>query len=139
MEERVMQLGLQTQLVVSSFDGEETILLRYDDSIPDYVYMYQLQSVFELSDELAEHIINVLREAGIAYVVTRPQQEAESLINDARTTAQMFGFPLLFSTERELCGENDDLLHVLHRSVVSSFALCFVWCVMLCLSVLRAP
>jgi ATP-dependent Clp protease adapter protein ClpS len=138
MEERVLQLDLQSQLAVNSFGGEETILLRYDDCTPDYHYMYQLQSVFELSDELAEHIILVAREAGAAYVVTRPRQEAERLINDARATAQMFGLPSFLGLEQELCRCEKDSQNATLKSIMSSLVLCFMWFFMLCLSVLRA-
>jgi ATP-dependent Clp protease adaptor protein ClpS len=58
-----------------------------------------LMAVFDLSQELAEHITYVAHTRGVARVVSCPRQEAERLTRKGHALAQLNGFPLAFSLE----------------------------------------
>ena len=75
------------------------VLIHNDDVTPyDYVIAL-LMAIFQLSDELAEHIAWVAHTHGTARVVTRPRREAERLVQQAHTAARLDGYPLTFSLE----------------------------------------
>jgi len=75
------------------------VLIHNDDVTPyDYVIAL-LMAIFELSDELAEHIAWVAHTRGTARVVTRPRREAEQLVQQAHAAARLDGYPLTFSLE----------------------------------------
>lgn len=82
---------------------ETTVLIHSDGVTPLYFVVLALQTVFDLSYELAEHITWVAQIAGTAPVLTRPRHEAERLVDAAHAAARLDGFPLTFSLDREYC------------------------------------
>ena len=75
------------------------VLIHNDDVTPyDYVIAL-LMAIFQLSDELAEHIAWVAHNHGTARVVTRPRAEAERLMHQAHAAARLDGYPLASSLE----------------------------------------
>ena len=76
------------------------VLIHNDDKTPfDYV-IHTLESVFMLSEEIADHIALTAHEHGAAVVVIRRRVEAEALARVARGRAQAEGYPLAFTLEK---------------------------------------
>ena len=95
------QTNVETGQTSLSIEVEATILVHRDDATPHEFLAMLLQTVFELSRELADHIVSVIGTHGSARVVTRPRSEAEQLANRARALALLNGFPLMISLEQD--------------------------------------
>ena len=77
-------------------------VLIHNDEVTTFEYViYILNSLFLLSDELAEHIAWTAHNKGTAIVVVRPRSEAETLAKAASNRARIDGFPLTFSVEEQ--------------------------------------
>ena len=94
-------------LVAPSVVDEEELRLEpryrviiHNDDVTTFEYVnYILNTVFLLSDEIADHIAWTTHEEGCAVVVVRPRPEAENLARTANRVARADGFPLTFTTE----------------------------------------
>jgi len=100
MIEILLQYDVQERTIESATD-EATVLIHDDGVTPSHYVILVLQTTFELSDELAEHIAWVAQAPGTAPVVTRPRSEARRLVHQAHVTARLYGAPLTFSLEQE--------------------------------------
>ncbi len=76
------------------------VLIHNDDETPFGYVFYTLNSVFMLSDELAEHIATTAHSSGTAIVAIRPRQEAEMLMRVALGRAKNDGYPLQFTMRK---------------------------------------
>jgi ATP-dependent Clp protease adapter protein ClpS len=100
MTEILLQFDVRERTIESAAD--EATVLVHDDGLTSLHHMILvLQTTFELSDELAEHIAWVAQATGTAPVVTRPRPEAMRLMHHAHVTARLYGAPLTFSLEQE--------------------------------------
>jgi ATP-dependent Clp protease adaptor protein ClpS len=82
-------------------DGSRKVLIHNDEETPfDYV-IDTLNSIFMLSDEIAEHVAWTAHTYGTAVVVVRPRPEAEKLVKAAHSRAKFNGFPLTFTLQEE--------------------------------------
>ena len=77
------------------------VLIHNDDKTPFEYVIRTLESVFMLSEEIADHIAWTAHDLGAAVVVIRPRAEAESLARVARGRAQADGYPLQFTIEKD--------------------------------------
>ena len=100
MTENLIQSDVKNGQTPVSAEVQATILIHGDDTIPYELLVLLLQTVFELSQELAEHIASITATQGSARVVTRSRSEAEELTNMARAAALLNGFPLMLSLEQ---------------------------------------
>jgi ATP-dependent Clp protease adapter protein ClpS len=100
MLNNLAQTNVKSGQTSLSVEVEATILIHSDDATPYEFLAMLLQTVFELSRELADHIVSVIGTHGSARVVTRPRSEAEILANRARAVALLNGFPLIISLEQ---------------------------------------
>jgi ATP-dependent Clp protease adapter protein ClpS len=100
MAEILTPLVAEKEPIAAPGGDKVTVLVHADNATPDDYVILVLRTFFELSDELAEHIIWVAHAAGIAPVVTRPRYEAASLVHQADAYARLDGFPLTFSLEK---------------------------------------
>jgi len=72
----------------------------HNDDVTTFDYVIRiLEEIFELSEELAEHIAWTAHEKGLAIVIVRPRPEAERLVKVAHARARLDGFPLTFTIE----------------------------------------
>jgi len=101
MAKNLIQSDVKNGQTSVSAEVEATILIHCDGTPPYKFLTLLLQTVFELSQELAEHIASVASTQGSARVVTRSLSEAERLANVARAAALLNGFPLLISLEQD--------------------------------------
>ncbi len=135
MAEDVVRFDVKRQRVAESRECEATVLIHYDGVTPDQHVTLQLQEIFGLSDELAEHIAWVARTTGFARVVTRPRDEAERLVSKVHAAAQLRGFPVTFSLEKDVCIPKRDSRKAVIRFAVSSIILLFALLLALCVAV----
>lgn len=77
------------------------VLIHNDDVTPYNYVIRVLEEIFQLSEELAEHVAWTAHHEEVAVVVVRPRPEAEKLIKVARAKARGDGYPLTFSLERD--------------------------------------
>lgn len=78
------------------------LILIHNDEVTPYEYVLRvLETIFLLSDELAEHIAWTAHSDGVAVVMVRPRNEAKRLIVVAHSKARADGYPLTFSMEPE--------------------------------------
>jgi len=77
------------------------VLIHNDEKTPFEYVIQTLESVFMLSEEIADHIAWTAHDRGTAVVVIRPRLEAEALARVARGRAQTDGYPLQFTLEKE--------------------------------------
>ncbi len=76
------------------------LVLIHNDNVTPYDFVIGvLMAVFDLSQELAEHITYVAHTRGVARVVSRPRKVAERLVRQGHALAQLNSFPLTFSLE----------------------------------------
>ncbi len=75
------------------------VLIHNDDVTPFDFVIGVLMAVFDLSQELADHIAYVAHTRGVARVVSRPRQVAERLARKGHALARLNDFPLTFSLE----------------------------------------
>ncbi len=77
------------------------VMIHNDDVTPMDFVMMILFTLFNLSEELAEHIMWEAHTKGLALVVTLARPEAQRLVTKAHTIARKAGFPLTFTVESE--------------------------------------
>lgn len=82
---------------ITAPEGPWQVLIHNDDETPFGYVIYTLNSVFMLSDELAEHVASTAHASGTAVVAVRPRHEAEVLMRVALGRAKQDGYPLHFS------------------------------------------
>jgi ATP-dependent Clp protease adaptor protein ClpS len=76
------------------------LVLIHNDNVTPYDFVIGvLMAIFDLSQELAEHITYVAHTRGVARVVSCSRREAERLLRKGHALAQLNGFPLTFSLE----------------------------------------
>lgn len=88
-----------TQRVSAETEPLYVVLVHNDDVTPFDFVISVLVVIFDLSEELADHIAGEAHHRGVAPVITRPRGEALALIDKAHTIARTNGFPLTFSAE----------------------------------------
>lgn len=81
--------------------GETRVLVHNDDETPYEFVIDILNSIFMLSEEMAEHVAWTAHTRGTAVVVVRPRPEAEKLVKAAHTRAKLNRHPLTFSLEAD--------------------------------------
>ena len=77
------------------------VLIHNDDVTPMDFVMMILFTLFNLSEELAEHIMWEAHTKGLALVVTLARPEAQRLVTKAHSIARKAGLPLTFTVETE--------------------------------------
>jgi len=77
------------------------VIIHNDDVTPMDFVMMILFTLFNLSEELAEHIMLEAHTKGLALVVTLARPEAQRLVTKAHTIARKAGYPLTFTVESE--------------------------------------
>lgn len=119
--EHLVWSAVRIDAATESAEDEATIYLYHDDVTPDYYVILVLQTVFQLSHELAEHITWVAHEMGTAAVLTRPRREAERLVNEANMAVELDGFPLTFGLElqEQACDVEESSPRFVHQIVLS--------------------
>lgn len=121
------QTNVETGQTSLSVEGEATILIHHDDATPYEFLAMLLQTVFELSRELADHLVSVIYTHGSARVVTRPRGEAEQLANRARAVALLNGFPLMVSLEQNSHTSRREWRRtIIHGSLCALLLLCAI-------------
>ena len=81
--------------------GEFASVILHNDEVTPYDFVIDtLNSLFMLSEEIAEHIAYTAHSKGVAVVVVRPRGEAEKLVKVGLGRARMAGFPLTFTLEQ---------------------------------------
>ena len=75
------------------------VLIHNDDRTPFEYVIRTLESVFMLSEEIADHIAWTAHDLGAAVVVIR--RAGPSLARVARGRAQADGYPLQFTIEKD--------------------------------------
>jgi ATP-dependent Clp protease adaptor protein ClpS len=78
-----------------------TVTIHNDDVTPMNFVVEVLKQIFFLGNDRAAEIMLTAHIKGSAYVQTLPKSEAGNRIEKARYAAQMEGYPLHFSMERE--------------------------------------
>ncbi len=77
------------------------VIIHNDDVTPMDFVMMILFTLFNLSEELAEHIMLEAHTKGLALVVTLARPEAQRLVTKAHSIARKAGFPLTFTVESD--------------------------------------
>lgn len=85
--------------VVEEVEPPYKIFVHNDDVTPYEFVIIVLQKFFDLTPLQAEHVTFVAHTAGVAYVATFPQSEAQKRVGKARFAASMEGYPLAFTIE----------------------------------------
>lgn len=81
--------------------GLHFVIIHNDDETPYDFVIDTLNSIFMLSDEMAEHVAWTAHSHGTAVVVVRPRPEAEKLVKAAHARAKFNRYPLTFTLEAE--------------------------------------
>lgn len=77
------------------------VIIHNDDVTPMNFVMMILFTLFNLSEELAEHIMWEAHTKGQALVVTLARPEAQRLVTKAHAITRKAGLPLTFTVESE--------------------------------------
>jgi ATP-dependent Clp protease adapter protein ClpS len=102
MAENLVRSDVKREQAVETIEDDVTILIHNDAITPRRYIILVLRTIFELSDELAEHIAWLAQTKDNAPVVTIPRSEAEGLVIEANIVARLDGFPLTFELETRL-------------------------------------
>ena len=78
-----------------------TVIIHNDDVTPMDFVVEVLKQIFFLGNDRAAEIMLEAHIKGSAYVQTLPKSEAEKRVQRAHQAANMEGYPLHFSIERE--------------------------------------
>lgn len=89
---------LGTELVIQR-EPPYAVIIHNDDETTFEFVIHILETDFQLSGEMAEHIALTAHEEGSAVVVVRSKEQARTLIQLAQMHARNAGFPLKFSME----------------------------------------
>ncbi|MEX1021304.1 MAG: ATP-dependent Clp protease adaptor ClpS [Litorilinea sp.] len=81
--------------------GDTRVLIHNDDETPYDFVIDTLNTIFMLSEEMAEHVAWTAHTRGTAVVVIRPRPEAEKLVKAAHARAKFNRHPLTFSLEAD--------------------------------------
>jgi ATP-dependent Clp protease adapter protein ClpS len=100
--ESLVQADLKQEQTAGSREDEATVLLHDDPITPAEYSIRMLEIVFELSNELAEHIVWVACTTGTAPVITCRRERAQRLVNEARLVAQLDGFRSSFDLAQDV-------------------------------------
>lgn len=103
MSDSLMRPDTKRDRTRDSVAESATVLVHHNDVASSIDVRLLLQTVFELSSELAEHIALEAHRTGTAPIITRTQSEAKRLSNTAQITARQWGLTLNFSLEKEMC------------------------------------
>lgn len=82
-------------------EGPAVVVIHNDDRTPMDFVIVILFTLFNLSSELAEHVMWEAHFKGHAPVVSLARPEAQRLVNKAHSIARKAGYPLTFTVENE--------------------------------------
>ncbi len=85
--------------VAGAVEPPYNVYIHNDEVTPYDFVIIVLQRFFDLDPLQAEHVTFVAHTAGVAYVATFPQGEAQKRVGKARFAASLEGYPLSFSIE----------------------------------------